>query len=327
MTSPRFSSFSCALACAALVLGCADEGRVSGGTVETENVYAILVDSLLPPWNHPTAYATVASLRLDGSNFPFARSSKDGHDISVEKPDGEPVPFEIHFWDSAAGRARLRVRLDTGLLAPRKARFLLKWGLDSGSKPDSVAVWNGISASQRQAITSLLVDDFEQGVNQCMLPGAGRWYGTASDSATVSQVGLVPADSGRSGTAIHISYTTTGSTAYSLVGVALGGSRSFRGLDSMVSWVRGSGKLSIAFDRLIEGHKAKAWAHYTLKPGWTRIALRPADFAAAKPSIGNNIGWDAVQDTITNITFLVAGGKDLWVDDIRLHGLEWDDFR
>lgn len=308
-------------------LGCNGE-RVSGGTVETENVYAISVDSLLPPWNHPSTYATVGTIRLDTSNFPFARSTADARDIALETPAGARLAYEKVFWDSAAEKGRLRVRLDTASLR-RGARVLLRWGLASGAKPDPTATWKGISASQKLAITSVPLDDFEHGTLQSLLPGGGPWYkGRSSDSVTVNEPVLAAAGGRRTGTALHLSYDASLKTyEFALAGVVVGPTfRSFRALDSVVLWVRGSGKLSIAFDRLITGRPGKAWTSRTLDTAWTRLCIRPQDFDAPS-SVGNNLGWTVVRDSITNFTLLVAGGKDLWVDDIRFHGMEWDDFR
>lgn len=313
----------------ALLLAACGEDRSAGGSVETENVYAISVDSLLPPWNHPVTYATVASVTLDASNFPFERSTSDGRDVAVETPAGARIAFEKTYWDSAARMARLRVRFDTGSLV-RGARVLLRWGLARGADPDPVATWKGISQSQRLAIMSVPVDDFEQGTLQSLVPGGGNWYVSTSDSiAKVSQPELVAAGKGRSGTVLHISYDASISNyRYALTGVSLGPvPRSLRSLDSLVFWARGSGTLSVAFDRLIPGRTGKAWVHKTLDSTWTRYAIRPQDLLDSSNTIGGNLGWKAVRDSITNFTLLVAGGKDLWVDDIRFHGPEWEDFR
>jgi len=56
--------------------GCFDD-RISGNTTQTENTVtarSILVDSVLPDWNRPAGWPTVATLRLDSSNFDFRGS-------------------------------------------------------------------------------------------------------------------------------------------------------------------------------------------------------------------------------------------------------------
>jgi hypothetical protein len=34
-----------------------------------------------------------------------------------------------------------------------------------------------------------------------------------------------------------------------------------------------------------------------------------------------------VRDSITSLTFLIGGGSDLWIDDIRIYGIGRDDLR
>lgn len=56
------------------------------------------------------------------------------------------------------------------------------------------------------------------------------------------------------------------------------------------------------------------------------MRIRPQDFNS--PSIvGNNVGWEAVRNRVTNLTFLVAGGSELWLDDIRLYGIDGNDLK
>ncbi len=103
--------------------------------------------------------------------------------------------------------------------------------------------------------------------------------------------------------------------------------RSLRTLDSLVFWTRGSGLLSVAFDHLRNDTGYKAWTHMLLvDTGWTRVRVSPQDFAAAD-GVGHNIGWTAVRDSVTNLTFLVNGSGSLWIDDVRLYGINRDDLR
>jgi len=34
-----------------------------------------------------------------------------------------------------------------------------------------------------------------------------------------------------------------------------------------------------------------------------------------------------VRDSVNYVTFLVQGGSQLWLDDIRIHGIDRDDLR
>lgn len=306
-----------------LAVGCGTD-RVSGSSSETENMLAraIPVDSLVASWNRPVNGVTVATIRLDSSNFDFAKSSSSGLDLSVEREDGRLLPFEIAHWDSAASRARLHVRLDASLLAG-KQRIVLRWGLDRIARGNPAAVWTAISDSQRLEVNSVLIDDFEHGTLTSLLPNGNSWYVILNDSSPVASPVLVPASKGRAGTAAHFTYAK----AYSLMGLSLGGHRSLRSLDSMVLWARGTGVLLPAFDNLDSGTGGKAWTHITLdSAAWTRIRIRPQDLDTAD-NLAGNVGWISIRDRVSYLTFLVAAGSEVYLDDIRLYGIDRDDLK
>jgi len=312
-------------------LGACSSDRISGNSVETENTVAgreIRVDSLLPEWNRPVSGATVATLRLDARNFDFRSSTASGRDIRLERLDSTLLPFEIVQWDSASAHGRLRVRIDSPLLA-RGARFRLAWGHRLSNWTDPVKTWAGIKDSLRLSLTSVAVDDFERGTLRSLLPDSSDWYSAASDSCTVTYPSLSSAGHGRSGNAIRIGYSAPQQFfLYSLLGIRLGpGPRSLRSLDSLVFWARGSGVLAVAFDHLNGSSGPKAWkTKMPLDTGWTRIRIRPADLDTID-GVGNNVGWSAVRDSVTNLTFLANTGSELLIDDVRLHGIDRDDLR
>lgn len=317
------------IAAALTVTGCLD--HQAGNTVETENTITarrISVDSLLPSWNHPFFFSTVGTLRLDSSHVDFANTLSDGSDLSIETEQGKPIPFAIEYWDRSLKRGRLQVRLDTPLLWPG-SHFLLRWGLRPKARTDSSGVWKGIGGSQLLLLTSVLVDDFEDTIAGSTLPNRAGWYTRQSVPAvTVSAPQYLPAGAGRPGKALHIAYRTPPNTyEWALTGIAIAPSfRSLRTMDSLVFWVRGSGKLSIALDKLV-GPEGKAWTSMTLdSTAWKHVCITPSSFDGPSP-VGNNIGWTAVRDSITNLTFLVNGGTDLWLDSIRFHGIDREDLQ
>jgi len=330
MLSARFLLLSLPLA--VLFGACADE-RMTGSTTQTENTVvarSVLVDSVLPPWNHPVWTPTIATLRFDSSNFDFAATDSAGRDLDVRTPEGEPVPFDIAGWDRKARLGRLEVRIDRELLLPY-ARFNVLRSSILRNRVAPATLWVAIPDSQKLAIGSFLFDDFEGTNLTSKLPTGSSWYSAAADSTvTFSAPGLVAAGAGRAGKAVHMSYSVpSNSGKYALVGIALisgGAPCRLRSLDSLVVSVRGSGKLSIALDRLLPGNTGKVWAHYTLDSNWVRIRIRPQDFDKAD-GIGNNIGWNALRDSVTNLTFLVSGGSHLYVDDVRFYGVDRDDLK
>lgn len=307
-----------------LLAGCG-ELRNEGGTSETESeIFArvIRVDSISESWNRPESVATVGVLRLNASNFDFTHSIASGRDVSVERLDGRVLPFRLVYWDKPARMGRIEVRLDPWLQA-RGENFLLRWGMPDSVREDSAKVWDAIPDSQRFAIGSVLVDDFEHDSLQSRLSGASVWSATAADSATTTFFGIQEAGKGRAGRALRFSYSAP--KGYVLTSVPLpAGVRSLRSLDSIVFWARGTGTVGTSFDRETSG---KAWTFRKLDTSWTRIRIRPVDLDSAS-HLGGNIGWLAVRDEIARLTFFPSGGgTELWMDDIRLYGVNRDDLR
>lgn len=320
-----------------VIFSCSEERgpeRIAGNTTQTENTASartILVDSILPVWNHPYWFPTVATLRLDSNNFDFSGTDSAGRDLAVLSEKGDSIPFDVVEWDKPARQGRLHVRIEKPLLVPG-AKFVLHWFQPVHKRSDPVAVWREIPDSQRLFIGSVLVDDFEGPTMRSRLPDSTSWYKSLSDSfVTVSDPVHVAAGGGRKGTALRLAYKTPANTyKWALTGLALGSNgqpRNLRSLDSIVFWAKGSGTLSVAFDRLAP-HKpeGKAWIHMELDTGWTRIRIQPSDLLGPD-KLGENIGWDAVRDRVTNLTFLVSGGTNMYLDDIRLHGVDAEDLK
>jgi hypothetical protein len=110
-------------------------------------------------------------------------------------------------------------------------------------------------------------------------------------------------------------------------------------MDSIVFQARGSGRVRLSLEhldssqiqlvyqgRLGELHPSRTWTSRTLYAGWSRIALRPADFDAAD-GLSGNVGWSGVRDSINYLTFFIEGGSEMWLDDIRFHGIVRGDLR
>lgn len=314
-----------ALMVVVLIAGCATD-RSAGNTTETENVLTALVDSFLPDWNRPAARATVATLRLSEEDIDFSRTDSLGRDLSVERMDGTPLPFDIKVWDRRDRIGRLMIRLDSSLVAPNQ-RIRLRWGLPLRLPVDPRSLWKAIPDSQRLAVNSILVDDFNDGDLLSSLPDHAKWFTFHSESASVSEPAIVPAERGRSGKAIHASYSAT-SYRYSIIAVNLPGHRSLRALDSVSFWVRGSGQVTFAFDHIDDDANVKAWKRWPMDSTWKRISFTPADLEPGAPdSLGGNIGWNGIRDSVTKLTFLLVDGTDIWLDDIRLYGVDRDDVR
>lgn len=313
----------------AFAWGCSD-GRTAGNSTQTENTAArsISVDSILPEWNRSAKASTIATLRLNAANFDFSQTDSAGRDLDVVKADGTHVPFEIIFWDKSASLGRLHVRLDSSLLTGG-ARFEFRWNQPLARRSDSAKVWGGITDSQRLELNSVLVDQFENGSLTCLLPDSSSWFTGKSDSGSISSFGLVSAPPNRTGTVLHMAYSArllTGQYVYASIRLA-NSPRVFRSLDSLEFWARGSGSFSPALEHMITSKFShKAWRSRDMDTGWQRYRIRPQDFDSATATSGN-VGWTAIRDTIDHLTFLIGGSGDLWIDDIRLYGIDRNDLR
>lgn len=314
----------------ALLSSCLDD-RSTGNTTQTENTAAarvMWVDSVLPCWNRPYAQTTVATLKFDSTNFDFEQSDMLGRDLAVEKLSGQPVPFEVETWDKIARRGRLYVRLEPDFLR-YGSRFRLRWKQELASRSNSDSVWRGVPDSQKQALRSVLVADFETSPFLTDLPTRPDWETFSKDTAFASTLKIAPAGQGRSGKALLLDSATwaKGTIVFKTPLVKGRSPRSIRSMDSIVYWVKGTAKASyfVAFDHYTQ---FKAWKLDTLDTVWTRVRIRPSDLTPASDTNGGNRGWEAVRDSVTDLTFIPNnGGSILMIDDIRIYGLDRDDFK
>jgi hypothetical protein len=125
---------------------------------------------------------------------------------------------------------------------------------------------------------------------------------------------------------LHITYSAAEQNGYAYVGVPLGGNHSLRSLDSIVFWARGAKTIvTVAFDH--QGTTdTKAWTPRYPDSTWKRFSIRPKDLDTAT-GVGGNVGWTGVRDSVTDISFFVVQGSDLWLDDVRLYGVDRDDLK
>ncbi len=326
---------------AAWLAGCADP-RETGTSTETENAVAVVelsVDSLLDAGGTPFAAPTVATLRLDSSNFRFPNTDDSGFGLDVRTLDDRSIPFAVAFWDRTRHQGRLHVRIDPSLVAFAGSRLRVLSGLPAARRSDPQAVWRGIPVDQALGLNSVLVDDFEGGsLLRTRLPVASFWY----LGGYLPGSGLVDGAPTRSGTVLRLACNSgqCGSSGTLLAATLLAASpRSLRSLDSIVLWARGPGRLRVALETLDSTQMAlvqkglldsltpsRTWASQTLDTTWTRIRIRPSDFAAADGIEGNN-GWMGVRDALNYIAFSLASGTELRLDDIRFYGIAPVDLR
>jgi hypothetical protein len=293
------------------------------------------IDSLISDWMQPLPEFSVVTLKLDSTNFDFIEAMEDGRDLRIFDANGTPLIFQRALWSPIEKRAVIRIRIQNPKQSA-SSQMELRWGHLGAIDPEFTGLWSGISDSLHQELYSLLIDDFEHGSGQTGIPPpipSTFWYivpadtSIAVDSSILADFtnALQPAGEDREGTAVHISYTAT-STLWFVFGTILGsGPRNLETLDSIEFWVKGNGVYSIALETFT-GAGGKAIYNDSLPSAWTRKCIRPIDFAPAD-SIGGNIGWENVKDSLTNLTFFSGQGTDFWVDDIRLYGVNRDDLK
>jgi len=320
--------------------GCLNE-RLAGTSTETENAVAARsfpVDSVLPSGDIPLTDPVVATLRLDSSKFDFAGTLKDGLALSVVGTNDQPIPFEVVYWDPSRFQGRIRVRFDSSLRKPG-ARFDVRSGAEPTNLASADAVWAGIPVEQKLSWTSALVDDFEGGsLLHNRLPNGSFWF----QGGFLPASGLASNVNGRTGSSLHLACTIGQcDNTRALLGATLLANtpRGFRSLDSIELWARGSGRIWIALEsldsiqmgrmqrgRLDSIQTKRTWISQELDTSWHRLRIRPADFDAPS-GLDGNVGWIALRDSVNYLTLLLENGSDVWIDDIRLHGILPDDLK
>lgn len=284
-------------------------------------------------WMQPLALPSVLTLEMDSSLIDFSKAMPDGKDIRIVNASGAFLSVKRVQWSSS--RATLQVRLNnpSDTLGP----WHLLYGKPLAIEPGYPNVWEGISDSIQQAFTTVKVDDFENHSNVNALPSpipTSFWFLNHSDSGSIlpetpTQFSnlLDSATNGREGMALHIRYQAN-TPEWILVGTSLGkGPHNLSALDSIVFWLRGDGTVSVAFENnAVEFKGKKAWKHIDPTDDWQRYVITPQDFMAPD-SIGGNVGWNAICDSITNLSFFASNGTEFWLDDIRLHGIHREHLR
>jgi hypothetical protein len=130
-------------------------------------------------------------------------------------------------------------------------------------------------------------------------------------------------DSARGSKVVHLEWKAP-ANGWVLFGARLGtGVHRMTTLDSIEFWARGDGAVRVALeDRRDTTDLNKAWVRVEVGATWKRYVVKPSDFD--KPDSLNK-GWDFVRNTVTTFTIFGVEGSKLWVDDIRLHGVNpWE---
>lgn len=315
-----------------------DVGTIADASIYSEDPLTwrysktIPTSRLFSDWMMPISTPSVGFLRLDSTNFDFSEAMPDGRDIRLFDEDGNRLIYQRANWDSERKTALLRVRILD--LSPMTL-IQLQWGCTGAVEPGFEGLWEGISDSVKQELYTVDIDDFETVSLESNLPApitTQSWfllpqdtnvYTVPSSDSAIS--GIESAGLGRSGNAFH--YRAVGlTTRWGLLGLKIDTvPRNLAHIDSLVFWIRGTGRYQFALENLNNG-VAKAIYEGTIDSLWTRKCVRPQDFIDGD-NVGGNAGWDEVKDSITNLSFFVFGNSEIWIDDIRIYGINRDDLK
>lgn len=292
-------------------------------------------DSLVSDWMLPLQFPSVVTLRLDSLNFNFTTAANTGHDLRLYNNSGKSLRIAKVVYDSSARQAIIRVRLDSPF--DTAGTWTMRWGCNLCTDADDPTLWSGISDSLMRAMYSLTVGTFENTSNLSDLPKpipASYWFTSRSAGSTFLggidtnlAAAWESAGDGRSGKAAHVAYTTSAVGDWVLLGSMLGTkAHSLASIDSAEFWIRGNGRFAFALENNTDGLPLgrKAWIYQDAPSTWTRVAIRPSDFLPGDDN-GGNVGWQAIQHSITNLSLFGTSGTEFWIDDVRLYGINRDD--
>ena len=169
---------------------------------------------------------------------------------------------------------------------------------------------------------SYLFEDFED--------STAGWYVSNSLYAT-AHLETDSAGLGRSGLVAHFANQNDSALTWALMGRHIG-ETDLSEIDSVTFWIRGNieGKIYFSFDVIADSSvsydSGKAWKSFEIDSVWTRLVVTPETLIKAD-SIGENIGWDAVKNHVTNISIFGGSSGEFWVDDIVFYGVDSTAFR
>ena len=299
-----------------------------------ENAIRIMPSELISDWMRPLSFPTVLVLRLTEDNFDFKKAAKDGSDIRLYDGSGNLVPFEIDGWDTTINSATLNIRVETATDTIRP--WTLMWGDKKAEKLKNVNVWKGLSDSLVNAINSVTVLNFETGgiYNDIPAPVVKyEWYVQAHSKATISDSlaankmnGIEKADSSIFGkNVLHVQYSADTLGQYVVIGTRIAEHpHDLSRLDSVEVWIKGDGEYEIILETIVESDtNYKTTYKGTANKQWTRVAVKPEDFTNADNKSYH--GWDITRNKITRFTIFVYRGKNIWIDNVKMYGINLDD--
>ena len=300
-----------------------------------ENAIRFMPSELISDWMRPLSFPTVLVLRLDTTNFDFKKAAKDGSDIRLYDGAGDLIPFEIDGWDTTLNSATLNIRVENAADTVRP--WLLTWGDKKAAKLKDVNVWKDLSDSLVAALNSVEILNFESGTKYNALPAPLNnkfdWYIQPHDSATVKNNldskptnGIEKADRATFGkNVLHVQYQANKLGRYVVIGTRIAEhAHELSRLDSVEVWLKGDGDYEIILETIVESDtNYKTTYKGSVNEKWTRVAVTPKDFTNADGKSYH--GWNVTRNKITRFTIFVYNGSDIWIDNVKMYGINLDD--
>lgn len=295
------------------------------------NSRTIEMEEVASKWMLPLADTTVVFVRLDTSNFDFSEAMINGNDLRFTDQSGNVLRTKIVSWDDSLLNAKIIVRLEG---SEDVESIQMYWGRKASADVNDTNIWEDISDSLRLALNSVTLIDFESGKLESAFKYADgknhEWYYKPQDSSvtvtpdTSSIKDGFEEDEERGGKVFHWEATSEDKTHWSMIGSRISQHpANFSGLDSASFYAKGKGELGFVLEVLDEPTgKVKYVDSLTNK--WKRYSLTPADFVEGDGKYGN-MGWDFVRPRTTTLTFWIVGTSEIWLDEIRLYGINRDD--
>lgn len=295
------------------------------------NTREIEMEEVASDWMLPLADTTVVFVRLD-SSFNFSESMKNGNDLRFTDQSGNVLRSKIVSWDDTLFNAKIMVRLEG---SEDVESIQMYWGRKASADINDTNIWEGISDSLVQVLNSVTLIDFESGKLESAFKYADgltrNWYYGSQDTSVVTAPSIdnveeaFEKDETRGGTVFHWEATSQSKYLWSMIASRISKHpTNLSGLDSASFYAKGKGELGFVFEVLDEPTGKVKYVD-TLTGEWKRYSLTPADFEEGDDKYGNK-GWDFVKPRTTTLTFWVVGNAEIWLDDIRLYGVNRDDF-
>jgi hypothetical protein len=291
---------------------------------------------LISSWMQPLTAPFVLTLRLDSTNFNFSEALPDGSDIHLRHSDGTEIPMQIDLWDTSIQNAAINVLIQD--LSDTAEIWTLEWGEIYEPAQEQVDVWKDIDDSLWYELNSVEIFNFDSVSAYNDLPSAVKkhsWYiqlhetdSVNTDSVTITTLNatdyLQKDTQGRGGYVVHLNYKEEYPN-FAAIGTRLSYSTlNLSRMDSLIVWIRGDGEYEIILENFSFNNKNyKASYKAEAKSSWQRVVVRPEDFNTVHRDYH---GWESTRDKITHFSVFVYNGSEIWLDNVRIYGINRDEF-